>query len=124
MALTASAEVQVILTIERNQIPPDITVLEMSGRIILGNDSRNVEVKLGEILRENGKKIIFDLKGVTMLDSTGVGILVACKGKIAKEGGELRIAGATGIVQDVLRMTSVDKLVKVFPTVNEAAAGF
>jgi len=124
MTLTASAEVQVILTIERNQIPPDITVLEMSGRIILGNDSRNVEVKLGEILRENGKKIIFDLKGVTMLDSTGVGILVACKGKIAKEGGELRIAGATGIVQDVLRMTSVDKLVKVFPTVNEAAAGF
>ena len=124
MALTASAEVQVILTIERNQIPPDITVLEMSGRIILGNDSRNVEVKLGEILRENGKKIIFDLKGVTMLDSTGVGILVVCKGRIAKEGGELRIAGATGIVQDLLRMTSVDKLVKVFPTVNEAAAGF
>ena len=96
----------------------------MSGRIILGNDSRNVEVKLLEILRENGKKIIFDLKGVTMLDSTGVGILVVCKGRIAKEGGELRIAGATGIVQDLLRMTSVDKLVKVFPTVNEAAAGF
>jgi anti-sigma B factor antagonist len=114
----------VILTIERNQIPPDITVLEMTGRIILGNNSRDVELKLAEVLREKGKKIIFDLKGITMLDSTGVGILVVCQGKVTREGGELRIAGATGIVDEVLKMTSVNKLVHLFPTVSEAAAEF
>ncbi len=113
-----------ILTIERNQIPPDITVLQMTGRIVMGNNSRDVELRLAEVLRENAKKIIFDLKGVTLLDSTGVGILVVCKGKIAKEGGELRIAGATGIVEEVLKMTSVNKLVQLFPTVTEAATGF
>ena len=113
-----------ILTIERNQIPPDITVLEMTGRIILGNNSRDVELKLAEVLREKGKKIIFDLKGITMLDSTGVGILVVCQGKVTREGGELRIAGATGIVDEVLKMTSVNKLVHLFPTVSEAAAEF
>lgn len=113
-----------ILSIERNQIPPDITVLEMTGRIVLGNNSRDVELKLGEILREKAKKIIFDLQGVTMIDSTGVGILVVCQGKVTQEGGELRIAGATGIVDEVLKMTSVNKLVRLFPTVSEAAAGF
>ena len=113
-----------ILSIERNQIPPDITVLEMTGRIVLGNNSRDVELKLGEILREKTKKIIFDLQGVTMIDSTGVGILVVCQGKVTQEGGELRIAGATGIVDEVLKMTSVNKLVRLFPTVSEAAAGF
>ncbi len=113
-----------ILTIERKQIPPDITVLEMTGRIILGNNARDVELKLAEILGENLKKIIFDLAAVTMLDSTGVGILVVSQAKIKKEGGELRIAGATGVVGEILQMTSVDKLVKVFPTVAEAAANF
>jgi anti-sigma B factor antagonist len=114
----------VILTVERNQIPPDITVLGMTGRIVLGNNSRDVELKLAEILRDKAKKIIFDLEGVTMLDSTGVGILVVCQGKITREGGELRVAGATGIVEEVLKVTSVDKLFRLYSTVTEAATGF
>jgi anti-sigma B factor antagonist len=114
----------VILTIERKQIAPDITVLEMNGRIILGNNARDVELKLAEVLHESAKKIIFDLTGVTMLDSTGVGILVVSQAKIKKEGGELRIAGASGVVSEILQMTSVDKLVHVFPTVADASANF
>jgi anti-sigma B factor antagonist len=114
----------VILTIERKQIAPDITVLEMSGRIILGNNSRDVELKLADILKDQGKKIIFDLSGVTMLDSTGVGILVVSQAKIKKTGGELRIAGAMGVVGEILQMTSVDKLVRIYPTAAEAAANF
>jgi anti-sigma B factor antagonist len=114
----------VILTIERKQIAPDITVLEMSGRIILGNNARDVELKLAEVLSQGAKKIIFDLSGVTMLDSTGVGILVVSQAKIKKESGELRIVGATGVVGDILQMTSVDKLVHVYPTMAEATANF
>jgi anti-sigma B factor antagonist len=113
-----------ILTIERKEIAPDVVALELTGRIILGNNSRDVELKLGEILHENIRKIIFDLKGITMLDSTGVGILVVSQAKIKKEGGELRIAGATGVVEDILKMTSVEKLVRLFPTVEAAAANF
>jgi anti-sigma B factor antagonist len=113
-----------ILTIERSQIPPDITVLELTGRLVLDNNPRDVELKLAEILGEKSKKIIFDLKGVTLIDSTGVGILVVCQGKVAQAGGELRIAGASGNVDEVLKMTSVNKLVRLFPTVSEAAAGF
>jgi anti-sigma B factor antagonist len=113
-----------ILTIEQKQIAPDIVVLEMHGRIIVGNNARDVELKLAGILKENARKIIFDLKGITMLDSTGVGILVVSQAKIKKEGGQLRISGATGVVDDILKMTSVDKLVRVFPTLEEAATNF
>ena len=113
-----------ILTIERRQISPDITVLEMTGRIIMGNTSRDLDSKVTELLREKTKKIIFDLKGITMVDSTGVGILFVCQGRIKKEGGELRIAGATGLLAEELKMTSVNKLVHLFPTVAEAASGF
>jgi anti-sigma B factor antagonist len=113
-----------ILTIERKQLPPDIVVLEMAGRIILGNNSRDVELKLAELLKENVHKIIFDVKGITMLDSTGVGILVVSQAKIKKDGGELRIAGASGVVEDIMKMTSLDKLVHMYPTVDAAAENF
>ena len=113
-----------ILTIEKKQIASDITVLEMVGRIIMGNNSREVELKLAQVLNEHCKKIILDLSGITMLDSTGVGILVLGHAKVKKEGGEMRIAGPKGVVEDILKMTSVDKLVPVFPTVEEAAVNF
>ena len=113
-----------ILTIGRKDIEPDIAVLEMTGRIVLGNDAMNVEWKLGELLKENVKKVVFDLKGVTIVDSTGVGIIVMCHAKLKKNGGTLRIAGVDGMVWDTLRLTSVDKLIQFYPTVEEAAAGF
>jgi len=114
-----------ILSIERRQIPPDIVVLEMTGKIVLGNNSRDVELKLAEILADPAKKkIIFDLSGITVLDSTGIGILVVSQGKINKAGARLRIAGATGFVEDTLKITSVDKLIQLYPTALEAAASF
>jgi anti-sigma B factor antagonist len=122
--LRAELRRPVILNLERKQIPPDIEVLGMSGRIVLGNNSRDVELKLAEILGENAKKIIFDISGITLVDSTGIGILVVCQGKIAKAGGTLHIAGATGFVDDTLKLTNVDKILHLFPTVADAAAGF
>jgi anti-sigma B factor antagonist len=113
-----------ILTIERKQIPPDIAILAMTGRIILGNSSREVESKLTEVLADQIKKIIFDLAGITIVDSTGIGILVVCQGKVTKAGGTLHIAGVSGFVEDTLKITSVDKILHVYPTVAEAAAGF
>ncbi len=113
-----------ILTIASKQIPPDITVLELSGRIVMGNNSRDVELKLAELLRENARKIIFDLSAVTIVDSTGIGILVVCQGKVHKEGGSLLFAGATGNVEDTMKITNVDKILKLFPSVSEAATSF
>jgi anti-sigma B factor antagonist len=113
-----------ILTIARKDIEPDLAVLEMNGRMVLGNDSKNVEWKLAELLNENRKKVIFDLRGVSVLDSTGVGIIVMCHVKLKKCGGTLRIAGASGMVGDTLKLASVDKLIEFYPTAPEAATGF
>lgn len=113
-----------ILTINRGQIGPDIDVLEMSGRIMLGNDAKTIEWKLDELLKENRKKIIFDLGQVTLLDSTGIGIVVMCYARVQKSGGALHIAAAKGMVEHTLRMTNVDRLIELYPSVAEAAAAF
>ena len=110
-----------ILSIERKELEPGIVVLELSGRIVLGNDAKTVEWKVDELLKENCKRVIFDLSRVTILDSTGVGIVVMCFARIKKAGGALRIAGANGTVEHTLRMTNVDRLIALDPTVAAAA---
>jgi anti-anti-sigma factor len=113
-----------ILKITRKQIEPDINVLEMQGKICLGSASQEVEWALRDLLKENQRKIIFDLSGITMLDSTGVGIIVMCHAKAKKAGGTLRIAGPNGMVEETLKMTSVDKIMPFFPTVGGASENF
>jgi anti-sigma B factor antagonist len=70
------------------------------------------------------KKVIFDLTGVTHLDSTGIGIIVMSAGQMKEAGGELRLAGPNEHVEQVLKLTSIDKLVTWTPTVKEAALAF
>ena len=113
-----------ILTIERKQIEPDIVVLEIAGKICMGSDSQKVEWALAELLKQNHKKIIFDLSAVTLLDSTGVGILVTCYAKMKKAGGSLRVAGTKGMVEETLKVTSVDKIMHFYPSLSEAAHDF
>ena len=110
-----------ILSIERKELEPGIVELELSGRIVLGNDAKTVEWKVDELLKENRKRVILDLSRVTILDSTGVGIVVMCFAKVKKAGGSMRIAGASGAVEQTLRMTNVDRLISLDPTVAAAA---
>jgi anti-anti-sigma factor len=80
-----------------------------------------VEWQVEDLLKEHEKKIIFDFSELKYLDSTGVGILVMCAGKVKQAGGELRVAGAQGIVEQTLKMTRVDQIVTLCATVDAAS---
>jgi len=114
----------VILKIEQTSIAPDIDVFAMSGRLTMGSDSQSVEWNLAKLLKENHKKVIFDLTNVNFLDSSGIGILVMCHAKLKKAGGALRVAGAQGMVRQIIEMTNVNKLVELYPTSSEASKNF
>jgi len=114
-----------MLEIETKRLPQDIVVLEIVGRITIGRECKHLEWTTDTLVREKQeKKIIFDLSGVTHIDSTGVGIIVMAAGQAKAAGGQLRLAGVNQHVEHVLKLTSVDKLVSWDPTVSEAAAGF
>ena len=114
-----------MLEIQTKNLPPDIVVLEITGRITIGRECKQLEWAAETLVREKQqKKIIFDLTGVTHIDSTGIGIIVMSAGQVKEAGGELRLAGANKHVEHALRVTSVDKIIHWNPTVSEAAAGF
>ncbi len=113
-----------MIEIKTRRIEPDIVVLEVAGRITLGRDSKQLEWVAENLVREEQRKIIFDLAGVTQIDSTGIGIIVMSAANVKKAGGELRLAGASGHVENALRLTGIEKLVALHPTANAAVAKF
>jgi anti-sigma B factor antagonist len=112
------------LTIETKHVEPGIVVLEMTGRITLGNDCRQVEWATNKLVQDKHTKVIFDLSRITHVDSTGIGIIVTVAGQMKKAGGQLRVAGANNHVEQLLKMTSVDQIVAMHPTATAAAADF
>ena len=113
-----------ILDIQRKRVEPGIAVLEMTGRIAMGSDSQRIEWGLAELLKEDSKHVIFDLTNVTFLDSSGIGILMMCHARLKKAGGALHIAGAKGMVEETMEITSLSKIVPVYSSAAEAAQGF
>ena len=113
-----------LLSIQKKRVEPDIMVIALEGKICLGNSAKELEWAVAELQQANEKKVVFDLSKVTMMDSTGIGIVAMCSGKMKKAGGELRVAGATGVVEDVLKLTHMENIVNLHATTAEAIAGF
>ena len=77
-----------MLEIQTKHVPPDIVVLEIAGRITLGRECKQLEWAVESLVGEGRKKVIFDLAGVTFVDSTGIGIIVMSAGKMKKAAGD------------------------------------
>lgn len=110
-----------MLTLQKNQLDSGVVVLQVSGTLTLGRDCQQVEWQVEDLVKEKQTKVVLDVSGLKQIDSTGVGIVVMCSGKLKRAGGELRIAGASGMVENVLKMTSIDQMIKFYPTVASAA---
>lgn len=109
-----------MLSIEQKRMGSDVVVLTMTGRITLGRDAQQVEWDVKKLLEANEKKIIFDLAGVEHIDSTGVGIIVMCTGKLKNAGGELRLAGTRPQIENIFKLTSLDSILHLYSDVTAA----
>lgn len=112
-----------MMEIQTKNLQPDIVVLEITGKITMGRDSKQLEWSTETLVKEKRKKVVFDLSGVTQIDSTGVGILVMSASQLKQAGGQLRVC-AQGHVEQVLKITNVDKVLELHTTMTAAAAGF
>jgi len=108
---------------ERN-LKPGVVVVELSGRVSMGNDCAEIDQHVEQHILRGEKHFIFDLTGVHHMDSAVIGQIVKSHSSLVKSGGKLRIAGASGMVDGVLRMTHVHKVIEIYPTVAEASKSF
>lgn len=111
-----------LLTIATRACEPEILVVELTGRVTLGRESTHIEDTVVKAIAEGARKIVLDLSGVRYIDSSGLGIIALCFGKMSKAGGRFIVAGATGVVLEVLQMTHLDSVIPVSPSATEACA--
>jgi|SRR5215471_9737245 len=110
--------------IATRRIEPDVVVLDIAGRITLGRDCQDVEWAVEDLIRDNAKKVIFDLSALDYVDSTGIGVIVMCVAKMTAAGGQLRLAAPRARIAELLRVTRLDQVWHLHPSTAEAAEAF
>jgi anti-sigma B factor antagonist len=96
-----------------------VAVVDMSGRITLGEGSVVLRDTIRDLVGKGQKKILLNLGDVTYIDSSGIGELVSAFTAVRREGGELKLLNLTKKVHDLLQIT---KLYTVFDIKDDEAA--
>lgn len=96
-----------------------VTIVDIRGRIVLGEESAALRALVSNLLSEGHKKILFNLGDVNYIDSAGLGYLISAFANVRKQKGELKLLNLTKNVQDLMQIT---KLYTVFDVMDEEAA--
>jgi anti-sigma B factor antagonist len=96
----------------------DVTVLDLSGKITIGEGSVSLRSAIRRLIEEGKKKILLNLGQVGYVDSSGIGELVSSYTTIGRENGQLKIVNLTQKIQDLLAIT---KLLTVFDVYDDEA---
>jgi anti-sigma B factor antagonist len=96
-----------------------VTVVDLSGRITLGEGSVVLRDTVRDLLGKGEKKLLLNLGDVTYIDSSGIGELVSAFTTVRNQGGELKLLNLTKKVHDLLQIT---KLYTVFDVKDDEAA--
>lgn len=91
----------------------DVTILDLSGKITIGEGSVQLREAVRRMLDEGRKKILLNLGDVSYVDSSGIGELVSSYTTTGNNGGQLKLLNQTKKIHDLLTIT---KLVTVFET--------
>ena len=95
-----------------------VTVVDISGRIVLGEESAALRDLVCDLLSKGHKNILFNLADVNYIDSSGLGHLVSAFTSVRKQQGELKLLNLTNKVQDVMQIT---RLYTVFDIMDDEA---
>jgi len=112
------------LEVIRNEIQSGIVALGISGEVRTSNDRQHLTQAVEEEIQKGVRRLIIDLSGLQIVDSAGVGVIVLCFSHMRKAGGTLRLAGAKGMVETVLKLTQIHRAIDMFPSVEDAARDF
>ena len=102
----------------------DVTILDMSGKITIGEGSVALRTAIRRLLEEGKKRILLNLAGVSYIDSSGIGELVSSFTAINKEGGNLKLLNLTQKIKDLLTITKLLTVLDVYDTEAQALNSF
>lgn len=101
-----------------------VTVLQLIGRVTLGEESSQLRTKLKDLLSQGRTRLVLDLAEVTYIDSAGLGTLVAGFTSAQNQGANLKLANLTKRFNEQLHITKLVTVFDVFDDVEHAVKSF
>jgi anti-sigma B factor antagonist len=95
-----------------------VTIVDLSGRIVLGEGSAGLRDMVHNLIKDGNKKILLNLHDIDYVDSSGLGELVNAFTSMRSQGGELKLLNLTKRVRSLLQIT---KLLTVFDIADDEA---
>jgi len=101
-----------------------VTVLDLEGRIVLGEESNAFRERVKGLLANNHKKIVLNMSNVSYIDSAGLGTLVATFHSARSQGGTLKLCNLGAKFKEVLQVTKLMTVFDVYDSDTAAVASF
>jgi anti-sigma B factor antagonist len=108
----------------KEEIKGDVVILTVNGNLMGGPESQELHEKVKSVLADGLRKIVIDIKGVKWLNSSGLGVLMACLTSIKEAGGQLKLASVAEKVQSILMITKLVDIFETYETADRAVASF
>jgi anti-sigma B factor antagonist len=102
----------------------EVSVLDLVGRITLGDEKDQVGKKIKEMLGKGKSQIVLNLEGVSYVDSAGLGALVSGHTSAQNQGATLKLANPTKTLRALLNITKLVTIFDICESVDDAVKSF
>ncbi len=106
-----------------SEVDHDVLIVRADGGLNSDTAEQFVE-ELSTLVESGLTRIIVDCADLDYISSYGLSVLVRLHAKLAKRGGDVKLAGVRGVIQQVLNLTRVNSLFEIYPDVNRARLMF
>ena len=102
----------------------NVRVFHLSGKIMGGPETEVMCNHFKELISTGTQSLVMDFQDVQWINSTGIGIIISCLTTLRNRGGDVHFANVHGSTQRYLEITKLDKIVKMFSSIDEAVKSF
>jgi anti-anti-sigma factor len=102
----------------------DVTVLHLSGRIVLGDGAAELRSRMNDLVDEAHLKFLLDLRNVTYIDSFGVGVIAAKYVSVRRKGGDVKLLQLSPRSQHVMQISGLLKIFESYEDEHAALDSF
>jgi len=102
----------------------DVVMLDLKGKITLGEGDELLKDKVNSLVNQGHKKIVLNLAEVPYIDSAGLGEVVRTYTTVSRQGGSLKLLNLTKRITNLLSITKLLTVFETFDSENEAVRSF
>jgi anti-sigma B factor antagonist len=102
----------------------NVTILDLKGKITLGEGDEALKDKINSLVQQDRKKILLNLEGVPYIDSAGLGEIVRTYTTVSRQSGQLKLVNLTKRITDLLSITKLLTVFETFDTEQEALKSY